>query len=109
MKKEGNYKLFWRILLILFIIFLALYIAVESGYNDVVTANKTVMTEQKLREFERDVKENKEIDIKDYLEYEHNNYSSQFSNLGVTLSKRMKKTLNGSIETSINIIKKLFT
>ena len=55
--KKKNY--FFNILFVLFIIFMALYIALESGYYDVKMGRKATITEEKLAEFEQDFKDGK--------------------------------------------------
>ena len=64
MKKSNP---FLKLLLVFFLIFMALYIALESGYYDVKMGRKATITEEKLEEFENDVKEGKRVDLKDYL------------------------------------------
>ena len=54
MKKSNP---FLKLLLVFFLIFMALYIALESGYYDVKMGRKATITEEKLEEFENDVKE----------------------------------------------------
>ena len=64
MKKSNP---FLKLLLVFFLIFMALYIALESGYYDVKMGRKATITEEKLEEFENDVNEGKRVDLKDYL------------------------------------------
>ena len=56
---------FFKILFVFFLIFIALYIALESGYYDVKMGRKATITEEKLKEFEQDVKDGKNIDLKE--------------------------------------------
>ena len=59
---------FRRIIFILFIIFLINYYQVESGNYENEINKKTILTEEKIHEFEEDVKNGNFIDIKDYTE-----------------------------------------
>ena len=97
MKKN---KLFKPIIIIILIIFISAYYVSNSGYYEYHMQQKTVLTNDKIKEFEEDVKNNKDIDIKNYLEYEEVDYSNKLSNLvydfsnnGVKVSRKIIKTL----------------
>lgn len=109
MRKENKYRYFWRSLFILFIVYVALFISVENGYYERQKAKTTVLTEQKIREFEEDVKNNKEVDIKDYLEEEHQDYSSKTSKIAVKLSNGLEKIMTKGISSTITVLKELFS
>lgn len=109
LRKENKYHLFWRTLFVLFIVYVALYISVANGYYERQNAKKAILTEEKIKEFEQDIKDNKEVDIKDYLEEEHRDYSSKTSKMAVKISNGMQKIMTKGIDSTINIIKKLFT
>lgn len=109
MRKENKYRYFWRSLFILFIVYVALFISVENGYYERQNAKTTVLTEQKIREFESDVKNNKEVDIKDYLEEEHQDYSSKTSKIAVKLSNGLEKIMTKGISSTITVLKELFS
>ena len=64
-KKNNNW--FFKILTILFIIYVALFIANQTGYYEKTIRDKTFLTEEKMHEFEQDVADNKVIDIINYL------------------------------------------
>lgn len=63
-KQKPNW--FFRILSILFLIFISLTIALESGYYESKTAKKAMMTQESIKQFEEDIKNNKPIDLKKY-------------------------------------------
>ena len=54
-------KLFGLLLLILFLV---VYAADYIGYYDLIAHKKTVLTEEKMEEFEKDVQDGKEMDAK---------------------------------------------
>ncbi len=60
MKKGKNNKLFRLILLSLFIIYIGLYIANETGYYESKLNNKVRLTNESIRQFEKDVEYTKE-------------------------------------------------
>ena len=98
MKKN---KLFKPIIIIILIIFISAYYVSNSGYYEYHMQQKTVLTNDKIKEFEEDVKNNKDIDIKNYLEYEEVDYSNKLSNLVYDFS-------NNGVKVSRKIIKRLF-
>lgn len=109
MRKENKYHIFWRTLFLLFIVYVALYISVENGYYEKQTAKKTYITEEKMKEFETDIKNNEEIDIKEYLEEEYKDYSSPASKVATKLSYSIEKVMTKCINETVSIFKKLFT
>ena len=62
---------------------------------------KTILTNEKIKEFEEDVKNNQNIDIKDYLIEEEIDYSNKLTNLVYNASN------SGTLITR-KIIKKIF-
>ena len=97
MKKHKFIKF---IIVIIMIIYISCYYVACSGYYEYHMQQKTILTNQKIKEFELDVKENKDIDIKNYLDYEEKDYSSRLSNFmydmsnsGVKISRKVIKTL----------------
>ena len=74
MKKKRNW--FLRLLFVLFIVFLGLYIASVSGYYETQVGNKVALTEEAIRDFENDVLEGKNVDIKTYLQEDNKDYSN---------------------------------
>ena len=99
---------FFKILFIFFLIFMALYIALESGYYDVKMGRKATITEEKLKEFEQDVKEGKEIDLKDYLTKDYIDYSSGVSRFGSKIGTSLDKLMDGGIKDFLNLLGSLF-
>lgn len=98
----------FKILFVFFLVFMALYIALESGYYDIKMGRKATITEEKLKEFEQDVKEGKEIDIKDYLTKDYTDYSSKVSRFGSKIGTSLDKLIDGGIEDFLNILGSLF-
>ena len=63
-----NKKLIKLISIVIIIIFIASYMIAESGYYEYTMQRRTIITNEKIKEFEEDVKNNKEIDLKNYLD-----------------------------------------
>ena len=62
---------------------------------------KTILTNEKIKEFEIDVKNNENIDIKNYLTYEEVDYTNKLSNL-------MYEVSNKGTKATRKLIKALF-
>ena len=99
---KNNKNYFLRTIYLLFILFITLYSMNNLGYYNIDTKNK-VITEEKMKEFERDIKNGKKIDIKKYTKDE-TNYKNIYSNIGYESSKLIDNLLNKGFN---KIIKKL--
>ena len=108
MNKKKNNNLFFQLLGISFLIFLALYIAELSGYYESQGTKKSVITQEKLEEFEEDVASGKEINIKDYITKEYVDYSSPVSRMGNKISNGLDKFMDGGVSDFFKVIGNLF-
>ena len=105
-EKNKNKNLFLKILLIIFIIFMFLYMMDNLGYYNIATKNK-VLTDEKIKEFENDVKNGKQIDIKEYT-VDDTDYKNIYSNIGYKTSESIDYILNKGLKKMGKILKKLF-
>lgn len=108
MVKKKKHNLFLNILSIFFIIFMGLFIANISGYNESRIKNKTIVTENAIEEFETRVKNGEEIDITSFLKNESVDYSNKFSRLGDNLTSNIENVVVGGVNFFTNILKSLF-
>lgn len=106
MEKKKKKNWFLTFLGITFIIYIALYLMDNLGYYNIAAKNK-VITEEKLLEFEQDVKNGREIDIKEYVR-DTTNYKNIYSNLGYNMSVGIDNVLNKGLKKVGDIIEKLF-
>ena len=104
-KKKNNW--FFRILTVLFIIYLALFISLHTGYYEKTVRDRTLMTEEKIKEFEKDVANNIAVDIKDYLPPQED-YSNFFTKSASTISKTLGNVLDNNAQNFWDFIKSLF-
>ncbi len=95
-------KGFWIVMSILFAIFLTLYISQAIGYYDYEQYKKVELTSEKIAEFEQDIKDGKEIDIKDYLENVNIDYNNSASKAGLKLSSSIKKYVRTGIDGTLS-------
>ena len=94
---EKRYKIFKWSFTMLFIIFMTLYFSQLTGYYEYQNYQKMIMTEEQIKQFEQDIKDGLEVDIKDYTVNAVRNYDNSFSNLGLNLSK----IISGVVEDSV--------
>lgn len=92
-----NKKLTKFIITIIVIIFIASYIISESGYYEYTMQQKTIITNEKIKEFEQDIKNNKEIDLIEYLEGQQD-YSNTFTTLVYNISDNSNKIARKAIK-----------
>lgn len=103
------WDIFKRILFLLFIIFLINYFSVSSGYYERQITNKTILTEEKIKEFEEDVKNNEYVDIKDYVSDSYVDTSSVGSNIGYKVSESINDFVTNKAIKAIKVFGKLFS
>ncbi|MCI6627661.1 MAG: hypothetical protein MSH29_05155 [Tenericutes bacterium] len=105
MKYENTFKI---IFIFLFVIFLTMYISVGSNYYEYELHKKVMLTNEDIKRFEDDVKNNKEVDIDNYIS-SRVDYSNSFSKASTKVSKETKKYIKQGIEGIFNIFSKMFT
>ena len=104
MKYENTFKI---IFIFLFVIFLTMYISVGSNYYEYELHKKVMLTNEDIKKFEDDVKNNKEVDIDNYIS-SRVDYSNSFSKASTKVSKETKKYIKQGIEGIFNIFSKMF-
>lgn len=86
------------IIIIVIIIYISSYYVASSGYYEYHLQEKTVLTNEKIKEFEQDVKDNQNIDIKNYLVYEEVDYTNKLTNFIYNLSDNGNKVARKCIK-----------
>ena len=107
MKKKPS-RHFFRLLIVLFIIFTALLIAMESGYYENQLGKKAELTKEKIAEFEQDIKDGKAIDINNYLDTDSTDYSNKMNKAGVNISSNTEKFMTKGIKQIFKLVGTLF-
>jgi len=107
MKKKKNNPIL-KILGILFVIFMALYIANMSGYYESKIRDRVIITEEGIKEFEEKVQNGDEIDITSFLNSERIDYSSSMSNLGDGVTESIENIVANGMDFVSGILKSLF-
>ena len=107
MKYKVGKKIFRFTFLICLTTFLVLYFSGGMGYFEYENYKKTSLTEEKIKEFEKDVNAGRDVDIKDYLPKDTSNYQNTISSFGLKVSNRTKECVNTVIEKGFKALAKL--
>lgn len=112
MKIEDKEKFFCktisRIFFFFFLLFVALYVAFETGYYEVEERKKVSLTEEKIKQFEEDVANGKQIDLQDYLGETKKDYNNPTSRLGLFLSDKIGEYAKDGIDNTFKFLNKIF-
>lgn len=84
--------------LTVFLIFLALYYSSNAGLIDYQARNKMTLTEEQIKLFEEDVKNNVQIDLKKYVEDKEEEYDNNISKTTLKLSNTIGETIQGALD-----------
>ena len=76
-------------MVILFVLYIFLFFASESGYYEYNVRKRTLMTNEKIKEFEEDIKNNENIDLENYLESTHKIYKNKLTNTCSSVSENV--------------------
>ena len=93
-------------LLFLFGFFLVLYFGQASGYYEYKTSQKTTLTKESIEQFEKDIKEGKEIHFENYKKEEKNN-SNKLSKGILSASRFLEKEINRVIVFTFHSLSKV--
>lgn len=100
-------KIFNTIIFILFTFYISFYIASVSGYYEYEKKAESEMTEEKMKEFEKDIKNGKKVDIKKYLTNNSKKYDNKVTDVGNALSDIINNGITSGLEKTFKIIEKL--
>lgn len=104
-KKNNWLIVFLKVSIVLFLI---LYIMLENGYYETKLSKKVTLTEENIRKFEDDVKNNKIVDISNYNVEEEKDYSNKMSRLGQKINDSFGKIIIKGAKEIVDILKSLF-
>lgn len=96
-----NKNILKLLILTIIIIFIVSYLVASTGYYEYQIQERTILTNEKIKKFEQDIKDNKDIDIEEYFISEEIDYSNKFTNLVYNISDESTKVTR-------KIIKKIF-
>lgn len=106
--KNKKSRLFFRILSLLFFVYVALLIAYQSGYYETKASNRAILTKEAMRQFEQDVQNGQMVDVKDYLKEENIDYSNGVTRLGNKISNSISDIMTNGLSGLFDALKGLF-
>lgn len=77
----------------LLFLFLGLYVASRNGYIDYQARNQMILTQEQIEKFEEDVKNQRPIDIENYIVREEELYDNQLSKASLKISNTIGRTV----------------
>lgn len=97
-------KLFKIVFFALFISFVISYVIEKSGYYEYNLQNKMIMTTEAMEQFEKDVKEGKDVRREDYLVSTEKDYTSVLTKGTNKVSIKVNGILKKGIEGIFKVI-----
>ena len=101
MKKGRTFRF---IFLMLFVVFAGFYIVSYSNYYDYDAKKRMTLTNEQIKQFEEDVENGVNIDVKNYLSINERHYNNKISQLTYKISSTIGKTIEASLNTVFNKI-----
>ena len=89
---------------IIFVSFLISYIIVLSGYYEYNLHNRTILTNDAMKRFEKDVNEGKDVLIEDYVISDSKDYTSSLTRGTNKVSIGVNKVLKKGIERLFKLL-----
>ncbi len=109
MEKKKKTNWFFRIVVLLFILYLSISIAMETGYYESKLNEKTMLTEEGIKQFEQDIRDGKKVDINNYVTEKNRDFSNNTTKTGVFFASIIQDFMSKGITGMADIFKKLFT
>ena len=100
-------KIIKFIFTIIITIFIFSYVIEESGYYEYNLQNRKNLTEQEIKEFEQDIKDGKDIDIKNYMQKANQDYSNNLTKATSSMSIKANNYIKLILTDSFKIFEKL--
>lgn len=111
MKKEDKEKIYIGIFKIVFLIlivsFATLYVSNSTGYFEYTQRQNVILTDEKIKQFEEDVKNGINLDLESYLESTKKNYNNKTSKFGLFISDKIGEYARKSIELTFEFLNDL--
>lgn len=95
-------KIFMFLGLTFFVFFVILLLAESQGYYKNRNEKAKTLTEEQIKQFENDISEGKDIDIKKYVLYEDKDYSNNVTNNIYKVSLKLEGVVDDVIKMVFN-------
>ncbi len=96
MKDKAIAKAFKYLVLVLFMMYFAIFVMVNLGYYEYASYKKKVFTEEQIAKYEEDIKNNVDIDIEDYL-VEEEDFQDRPKRIGLKISEFISNSCKQSV------------
>lgn len=106
-KNKGSWVL--KLLALLFVLYLSLTIAIQTGYYEAKLSEKTTITNEAMKQFEEDIRQGKDVDIKDYVTDIEKDYSNHTTKAANFFAETVENVMTKGIDGMIQVFKTLFT
>lgn len=93
--------------IVVFLIFICAYYISNSKYYEYELNRKVIITNDKIKEFEQDVKNKKNVSLKQYSNTGLQDYTNRISNIVYRVSKEGNKVLRKGLKAIFRKINKL--
>ena len=97
MKKKKT-SIFFKLLGVLFLVYVALIIAYKSGYYETRANSKALMTKEAMAKFEDDLRNGEIVELKDYLKEEKVDYSNKVTKIGNKFSEGLSELMTNLVD-----------
>ena len=87
--------------------FIVSYIIYETGYYEYKLQNRTVLTKEKMEQFEKDVQEGKNVTLNDYLVETQIDYSNRLTDTTVKISNKVTLYFKKGVELVFRQVNKM--
>lgn len=107
MKKKKSNKFLNFIFIILLLSFLVVYFSEITGYYEFQNHKQTVLTEEQIKQYEKDIASGKEIDLIEYLSVDTVSYKTNLSKIMSKISEGISKIVQSGVETTFKFLSNL--
>lgn len=97
-------KIAKNIFIVLFLAFIVSYVIEKTGYYEYNLQNKTIMTNEAIARFEKDLAEGKDVRKEDYVVSTEKDYTSSLTRTTNKVSVEVNKALKKGIEGVFRLI-----
>lgn len=97
-------KIAKNIFIILFLAFIVSYVIEKTGYYEYNLQKKTIMTNESISRFEKDLAEGKDVTMEDYVVSTEKDYTSVLTRTTNKVSIKVNKILKRGIEEVFKIV-----
>lgn len=102
-------KIIKMLFTIFFLAFIVSYIIEKSGYYEYNLQNRTILTNEAMRKFEKDVNEGKDVTLNDYAVPTSKDYTTSLTKetnkISVGINKVLKKGIEGVFKILGNFVR----